>query len=478
MYACAGGGTDRAGDSWFSDTEIAMTGSTSVGDEPVAARFLRGRLAPQWYVDAVGLWCALGYAALALLSRQPGEPPLTSFFLLIVSTGLPPIGLYLHFRRREQPFPLSRLIFWTIAFRICGLAGGPFYEDDFYRYLWDGYRFATTGSPYDAAPEEFFLDPGVAPAMQSILDRINYPELPTIYAPVTQSIFLLGYWLQPGSVATLQAILIMLDLAAVALLLRLAPARNVLLYAWCPLVIKEIAFTAHPDGLGVCLLLAAVVLARNRRWSFAAVTLGLATGAKVFGLVMAPLVLAGARVRHWLVFAATLAAVYAPFALRGDGGLASLQEFAREWEFNPLLFGLLKTALPPFEARLALGLAFAAFWGWYYVRYSRTSKRGVPRGDWIFGALLAASPVLNPWYLLWLLPFAAVFPSVWVWTASLAVLLGYVTGLNLQDYAMHPYAQPLWARWLESGLILCGFGCDLIRRLERSRSGPASGLRS
>lgn len=431
---------------------------------------------PRWCIDAVGLWCALGYAALALLARQPGEPPLTAFFLLVVWTGLPPIGLYLHFRRLQQPFPLGRLIFWSIVFRICGLAGGPCYEDDFYRYLWDGYRFATTGSPYGAAPEEFFVDPGVAPAMRSVLDRINYPELPTIYAPVTQFIFLLGYWLQPGSVATLQAILIAADLAAVVVLLRLAPARNVLLYAWCPLVIKEIAFTAHPDGVGACLLLAAVVLARNGRWSFAAATLGLATGAKAFGLVMAPIVLAGARVRHWLVFAATLAAVYAPFALLGGSGLASLQEFARVWEFNPLLFGLLKTTLSPFEARLALGLAFTAFWGWYYFRYSRTSIRGVPRGDWIFGALLAASPVLNSWYLLWLLPFAAVFPSVWAWTASLAVLLGYVTGLNLQHYAMDPYAQPLWARWLEFGLILCGLGCDLIRRLERRRSGPASAL--
>ncbi len=451
--------------------DFAMTGSNSVGDELVMSRSVLRRWVSRWYVDAVGLWCALGYAALALLARQPGEPPLTAFFLLVAWTGLPPIGLYLKFRRREEPFPLGRLIFWSMAFRVCGLVGGPFYEDDFYRYLWDGYRFATSGSPYGAAPEEFFVDPSVAPAMHSILDRINYPELPTIYAPVTQSIFLLGYWLQPGSVAALQAILIAVDLVAMALLLRLAPTRNVLLYAWCPLVVKEIAFTAHPDGVGTCLLLAAVVLARNRRWPLAAATLGLATGAKAFSLVMAPLVLAGTRVRYWLLFAATLAAVYAPFALRGGSGLASLQEFALGWEFNPLLFGLLKTALPPFEVRIVLGLAFAAFWGWYYARYSRTREHGVPRGDWIFGALLAASPVLNPWYLLWLLPFAAVFPSIWAWTASLAVLLGYVTGLNLQDYAMHPYSQPLWARLLESGLILCGFVYDLVQR----RAGGGSG---
>ena len=444
--------------------------SNSGGDRPPAPWRQGGLPTPAWTVDAVGAWCLLGYAALAFLARQPGEPPLPAFFLLVAWTGLPVFGLYLHFRRREELFPLGRLLVWAIAFRICGLVGGPFYEDDFYRYLWDGYRFATAGTPYGPAPEMFFVDPAVPPAMQSVLSGINHPELPTIYAPVTQTIFLLGYWVHPGSVGVLQAILIGLDLALVGLLLRLAPARNVLLYAWCPLVIKEIAFTAHPDGAGACLLLAAVVLSRDRRWQAAAVALGLAAGTKAFGLVLAPLVLAGARLRHWLLFAATVAAVYAPFALRSGSELASLQVFAREWEFNSWLFGLLKTALPPFEARLALGLAFAAFWGWYHFKYFQSPAREIPRGDWIFGGLLAASPVINPWYLLWLLPFAAVYPTIWAWTASLAVLLSYVTGLNLQDYAMHPYGQPPWARGLEFGLILCGLGCDLIRR--RRTGGP------
>ena len=165
--------------------------------------------------------------------------------------------------------------------------------------------------------------------------------------------------------------------------------------------------------------------------------------------------------------------MYAPFALRGASDLASLQVFAQEWEFNSALFGLLQTVMPPFGARLALGLAFAAFWGWYAVNHYRSPARGIPRGDWIFGALLAVSPVINPWYLLWLLPFAAIYPSVWAWTASVAVLLSYVTGLNLQDYEMHPYGQPPWARGLEFGLILGGLGCDIIRRRWRGSGGPA-----
>ena len=416
------------------------------------------------YVDVVGLWCVLGYVALAFLSRRPGEPDLLAFFLLVAWTGLPVFSLYLYFHRCDEPFPLGRLIFWAVIFRICGLVGGPFFEDDFYRYLWDGYRFATIGTPYGAAPEAFFTDPGVPAVFHRILDNINNPELPTIYAPVTQVVFLLGYWLNPGSVTVLQSILIAVDLATIALLLRVAPAGNVMLYAWCPLVVKEIAFTAHPDGIGVGLLLAAIVLARDHRWWGAAVCLGMAVGSKIFALVLVPLVLIGASFGHWVLFVVTLAALYAPFILYGGTDFESLLVFAREWEFNSAAFGLLTTVLRPFEAKLVLGLLCAVFWGRYYFRYSRSNAREVPRGDWLYGVLLMASPVINPWYLLWLLPFAAVAPSVSAWTASVAVFLGYVIGLNLNDGDLQPYQQPVWVRPLEFGLILLALAYDLFRR--------------
>lgn len=416
------------------------------------------------YVDVVGLWCALGYAALAFLARRPGDPDLPAFFLFVAWTSLPVFGLYLYFNRRDQPFQLGRLIFWAVVFRLCGLLGGPFYEDDFYRYLWDGYRFATTGTPYGAVPEAFFSAPGVPAVFHRILDSINNPELPTIYAPVTQVAFLLGYWLKPGSVAALQAILIVVDLATIALLLRLAPAGNVMLYAWCPLVVKEIAFTAHPDGLGVCLLLAAIVLSRNHRWWSTAVCLGMAVGAKIFALVLVPLVLVGAGFGHWILFIVTLGALYMPFALQGGTDFESLLVVAREWEFNSAAYGVITTVLQPFESKLVLGLLCGVFWGRYYFRYARTGAREVPRGDWLYGVLLAASPVINPWYLLWLLPFAAMAPSVSAWTASVVVLLGYVTGLNLIDGDLQPYQQPVWVRPLEFGLILLALAYDLFRR--------------
>jgi len=453
-----------------------------------------------------GLACAAGYAVLAWLARQPGEPSLTAFLALVAVTAAPVFLLYVRLGRAGIAPPVSQLLFWAVAFRLCGLIGGPIYEDDFYRYLWDGYRFATAGTPYGVAPEAFFADPAVPAAFRGLLDGINNPELATIYGPVTQFVFLIGFWIKPGSILALQSLLVAVDLVTLALLLRLAPARNVLLYAWCPLVVKEIAFTAHPDGIGVCLALAALALSRpargakpgiearapvasrrlarmaGRRRMAAAICLGLAVGAKVPALILAPFVLfAGAgRVRRSAVaagstaFLLTLATLYAPFALTGGTDLASLRVFVREWEFNSAIFGLASAMLPAFAARATVGLAFGAFAVWCFTRWWRAgggaactrAEWPVPRGDWLFGALLALSPVINPWYALWVLPFAAIYPSRWAWTASVAVFLSYITGLNLADYSMPAYAHPAWVRPVEFGSILVALGWD-------ARSGGA-----
>ena len=438
---------------------------------PMAKRLEHGVVSAQNWVDATGLWCAVGYSALAFQARQPGEPELAWFFVLIAWTGLPVFALFWYFRNHHEPLPVGRMFFWAATFRVCGLIGGPFFEDDFYRYLWDGFRFATTGSPYGAAPEEFFVDPSVPAAFQGVLDRINNPDLPTIYAPLTEVLFLVGYWLNPGSILALQSILVVLDLITIGLLLRLAPARGVMLYAWCPLIVKEIAFTAHPDGLGVSLLLAAIVLARGRRWHSAAVCLGLAVASKVFALVLAPLVLVNARARYWIVACTTTAVMYAPFVIGGATDVESLRVFAREWEFNSAAFGLLKSVMRPLDAKLALGLIFAVFWIRYAVKLVKRGVLEIPRGDWIYGVLLAVSPVINPWYLIWLLPFAAIFPSAWAWTASALILLSYVSGINLGDYGLQPYQQPVWVRVLEFGLILVALAYDLVRQRLANPSG-------
>ena len=412
---------------------------------------LRALFRPNW-VDGAGFGCAALYLGLASLARGPGGAGVASFLLISAAIAALTFALYAWSGKEPGRVSVGRLLAWAVVFRAIGLFGGPFFEDDYFRYLWDGYRFAQDGTPYGIAPEAFFADPAVPALFQGILDQINVPELPTIYGPVTQVVFLLGYGVAPGSVAALQVIFILFDLLTIGLLLRLAPPRNVLLYAWCPLVVKEVAFTAHPDGFAVFFVLAAVLLAKRERFHLAAALLAFGAAAKVLALVLAPFLLRPFRWTHGAVFGGVLAALYLPFAWQGASDLSTLFVFARDWEFNASVFALLTPLLPNAAARVICGALFLVAAAWLYIRERGAGGNGPP-GDRLYGLLLVLAPVVNPWYLLWVLPFAAIRPSLWAWTASVAVLLSYVTGLNLQDMSLHPFGHPPWVPVVEYGAV-------------------------
>lgn len=407
---------------------------------------------------------------LAYLTRDSGEPSLLAFFGLVTVTSVPVFVLYFRLSQQDIQPHLVRLILWAIVFRFAGLMGGPFYEDDFHRYLWDGFLFWNAGSPYGVAPEAFFLDQSIPVALQEALNQINHPELTTIYGPVTQTLFLFSFQISAGNVLVIQALLIAVDLLVVILLTQLTHNRNVMLYAWCPLIIKEIAFTAHPDVLGSCLLLAAIVLCQKKHAYWAAVCLGLAVGAKVFAVLIAPFMLIHCRPKCWIVFAMTVVLVYLPFLATGDAGLGSLITFAKEWEFNSALYGLLTNLLSAIPAKIVLGTLFGVVWLWLLHNHYRKSET-VPRGDWVFGLFFLVSPVINPWYAIWLLPFAAIFPSRWAWTASVALTLAYITGLNLSNLEVQAYAQPWFVRVIEFSAIAIALSWDVWRhRVKRQDS--------
>ena len=89
------------------------------------------------------------------------------------------------FWRQPETLPLGRLIFWAALFRVCRLFGVPLFEDDWFRYLWDGYRFAQTGTPYGWAPVESFTNPNVPLVFQRILDGRNTADFDAILGATT-----------------------------------------------------------------------------------------------------------------------------------------------------------------------------------------------------------------------------------------------------------------------------------------------------
>lgn len=387
-------------------------------------------------LHAAGAVSALAYAGLALLSLREAVSPAV---LVAASAGLWVVYFFLAARLRGGEPGWKAVLGWAALFRLIGLAARPLLEDDHFRFLWDGFVFAREGSPYARPPAAFFTDPAVPERMRDILDLVNNPFVPTIYGPVCELAFLGSYLLAAGSLWPWKLILLAAELGTLTLLARRLPARQVFLYAWCPLLIQETAFSAHPDALGLFFLTAALLCRLEGRGAAAAVSLALAGGVRIHALMLAPFLLR--RPREWVLLAAVLLGLYAPFLGDGGGG-AGLAVFLSRWEFNSSVFGLLAAAAGGPTARLLCGAAFGVFYAWFWVRQRK--EAGVPRGDVLYGMLFLFSPVVNPWYLLWLLPFAAFHPSAWAFTAMAASGLSYLHGPD--------YLHAAWVRPAEYGL--------------------------
>jgi alpha-1,6-mannosyltransferase len=191
-------------------------------------------------------------------------------------------------------------------------------------------------------------------------------------------------------------------------------------------------------------------------------------------LLLAALLIA--RSPRWTIapFAIVIAACYAPFVEVGSWGeAAGLSEFARSWEFNSLVYALLAPVVGTLAAKAVGLVAIAAVWIAVYRRMTAKpgeSSAGLPRADWLYALAFLSAPVINPWYLLWLLPFVCIWPSVWGVAAMAAVSVCYAHGLFLPDSGLPPYHHPVWVRPLEISIVL---GAVVLARL-RGAGAPTA----
>jgi glycosyl transferase family 87 len=355
--------------------------------------------------------------------------------------------------------PLARrqvqaLLGLGVLFRITLLFQAPFYSGDLYRYLWDGHvQMVGHLNPYRYAP----ADPILAPLHNSIHPLVNHPEIPTLYPPVSEILFAAAA-MAGGSVAGVKALLLCFDLAQLFLLramLRgggLSPGR-ILIYAWSPLVITEVAGNGHVDAAAIFFLILGIHLIIVARPGLSTLPLGLAVGAKILPLLTFPLLARRIPRKFWLLPFAFIGAFYLPYLGAGRGLVSGLVEYAERWQHNDSLFrillrcleglnptpslkaivGSLQTSLgdpswipllyryvyPVYLARLGVVLALggtATYLVW----------RKVPplRGCYvIFCVMIILSPTVHPWYLLWLMPFLPFFPSrAWILLTGLVPL--------------------------------------------------------
>ncbi|MDJ0643977.1 MAG: glycosyltransferase family 2 protein [Erythrobacter sp.] len=371
---------------------------------------------------------------------------------------------------RTPAITMRTVLFVAALGHILALFGQTIFEDDYYRFIWDGWRVLESGTPYGIPPEHFFGDSTVPHSMRDVLEWINYPHYPTIYGPVLQLLFAAVSLTAGNDELGLRILFGASTLILTGLTMSKHEPGRAALFAWNPVVVAESTLHLHPDVL-LALFLFAGLVAGRRHPVLAGIVIGAAAGVKLVALAAWPMLLRLAP-RGLIAAIATLAALYGFFAVQGFGvGLDSTETFATQWYFNPLAFELLFELFGPTWGRLlALGIAgLIVLW----LHASAKSFEQAPLAA-IFGAILLFAPAVNAWYLLWLLPFAVGRRELWPYVASAALPLSYLTGLNLElyefeEFQVHPLA--LRAEWvLIGGAILF----DVVRAKIGNRKQSAS----
>jgi hypothetical protein len=347
----------------------------------------------------------------------------------------------------------------------------PQLSDDIWRYIHDGRTLAGGVSPYALAPAQ----------VGDADERINHPQLVTIYQPASQWTFAAlatvhrgvgGTW-DPWGDRTFRIGFVLFDLCIVMLLLR--KLRDVgrspwwaALYAWHPLAIAEVAGSGHQDAIGIAMLLGGLLLFERRRMVLCGIALALAVAVKpIVAPVALPLAWAmrrerGALVRVFVGGMMGMIVLYVPFALMPPG-LSRLGEtidaFVGTWAFNGSIHALLTAWLDKVAAdRIAAGLSLVVL---LIATWRCELWRAVM--IWLFASLLLSSTA-HPWYLLWALAFVPIAFSgaVWLWSATIA--LSYVVLRDVNQWHL-----PVWVAAVEYVPVYCVLIAECLRHVVNAK---------
>ena len=378
----------------------------------------------------------------------------------LVLLGLAFLSLLVAARRLEARIPITGgvVLLGVLALRLPLLAIPPTLSDDVLRYLWDGKVAASGANPYALPPDAAEL----APLRDDAWRRLPHRQVATVYPPLAMAAFSIAARLPFPSLVWKLAV-VAADLGACALLLALArrlgvPPGRTVWYAWNPLVGLETAGMGHVDVLGVAATLGAVLLLLPPRRPLGA---GAATAAGVLAKLAPAAALPmwsrqSGRPAAFLLAALGLSAVALLPVVVATGGLPpGLLVYGVSWEFNGPLHEPLWRLLDAVDAdRLAAGALDRLKWltGWHdlwnrlypYAYPQLLSKMVLAAGaaaalvaslkerdpaagtGRLFGRLLLVSATVHPWYLLWVLPWAALARHT-AWLAlSATVLLAYL----------------------------------------------------
>ena len=316
----------------------------------------------------------------------------------------------------------------AFIWRVVLVAAPPLLSNDINRYVWEGRVQVHGGNPYrwSDRPES----PRWSPLRDEVYEGLNHKDYTAVYPPLfvlaTRAVVAVH-----DSFTAMKAFLVLSELLTLGLLARLLlhrrlPLERLLVLAWSPLALVEIAGSGHNEAFGMLWLAMALLALDLDRPLVSA----LAAGAGFLSKYLPGLVAAAwaRRYRPWHVVVAAAACALLVLLYLDESSrktmLLSLSKYSEFWRFNETLFAPLAALLGGHSAAVRAGalltLALALWLGW-----RRTEP--VAAATAVVVASLLLSPNVLPWYALWLLPLLVVRDEpaalVFTGTASLAYLV-------------------------------------------------------
>jgi hypothetical protein len=381
-------------------------------------------------------------------------------------------------------FPIGRpaaTIFWVVAIllRVIVLPIEP--GDDLWRYQWEGKIQNAGFNPYVLAPN----DDRLAPVRVNFSEwsQINHKDYSAIYPPGIELIFAGLSWFSAGPIAY-KLFFGFADLAAIAVLLRLIGGRERYLdaawYAWNPLAVYSFAGAAHFDSLMIlpmlggvyCLVQSRAATQSSQKWNWAmagAGALGMAISIKVVPLLLLPVCAFALGRRAWaLGISFVVPALLAlPFGFPRVPIWKSLGQFVYVARVNDAFWWIVEETFWPnphqrnynYTVVIIVAVVVISF------LFSRNWKRGM---FWSVGTALVLSPVLHPWYITWVLPFAT-----WrrndAWQVLSVTIFAYYLFWNERLFALPWHSEP----WLRGFIFVPPIVAALFAWPRRTASIPS-----
>lgn len=382
------------------------------------------------------------------------------FYLIKISnpeTGISSFSLLRIFTKDESESPKFIvpviIILFGILFRLTLIPAAPTTSPDVYRYIWEGKVIYNGYNPFQYSPDADNLKD----LRNDVYDKVTFKDIPAIYPPAAQLVFLLAYTLSGDNLTSLKLIFLLCELITMIFILKLLYLKKknpnyIVLYAWLPLSLMEYFVNAHIDVVGIMFLVLFIYFLEKEKITASVIFFTLSFLVKLYPVFLIPLLLRKLNIRRFIYFILIFIIIsflfYFPFVSGGISVSDALRIYVNKWEFNASVYYLLSAFIPQHEiARIICGILLFISLIIITVYYKEFIKG-------VFGILLAViifSPILYPWYLGWisaLNPFA-VFYSV----------LSILFTINLSNFSplgkvWHEYFPVLFTEYLIFFILL------------------------